>query len=49
MDLNIHGRLERLKQSKDILNHLLNHAQYRISPQDILKQVLEFGEILKSN
>ena len=42
------GWLERLKQSKDGLNHISNAMQSRISSQVIIKQVLEFiNEISK--
>ena len=41
------GRLERHNRSKDALNHLLNVVVSRISPQAIIKQVLEFLEIMK--
>ena len=36
----INGRLERSNRSKDGLNHLPSNAPSRISPQEIIKQVL---------
>ena len=39
--------LERLIRSKDGVNHLLNVVVSRISPQETIKQGLEFLEIMK--
>ena len=48
MDISVKGRLERFKRSKDGLNHISNTMQSRISPQVLIKQVLEFiNEISK--
>ena len=42
MDISVKSRFEMLKRSKNSLNHIYNAMQSRISPQVLIKQVLEF-------